>query len=68
MDAKYTMILVDGKRVASRETRPNSDNAGIEQGWLPPLPAIERIEVVPWPNVFFIWFRCNGWGYQYYYP
>ncbi|MBG6026930.1 ligand-gated channel protein [Proteus mirabilis] len=46
MDAKYTMILVDGKRVASRETRPNSDNSGIEQGWLPPLPAIERIEVV----------------------
>ncbi len=49
MDAKYTMILVDGKRVASRETRPNSDNAGIEQGWLPPLPAIERIEVVRGP-------------------
>ncbi|WP_311748504.1 ligand-gated channel protein [Proteus columbae] len=49
MDAKYTMILVDGKRVASRETRPNSDNSGIEQGWLPPLPAIERIEVVRGP-------------------
>ncbi|MCT6562906.1 TonB-dependent receptor plug domain-containing protein, partial [Staphylococcus aureus] len=45
----YTMILVDGKRVASRETRPNSDNSGIEQGWLPPLPAIERIEVVRGP-------------------
>ncbi|MFN6885501.1 TonB-dependent receptor plug domain-containing protein, partial [Proteus mirabilis] len=43
------MILVDGKRVASRETRPNSDNSGIEQGWLPPLPAIERIEVVRGP-------------------
>ncbi|HBC6353228.1 TPA: ligand-gated channel protein [Proteus mirabilis] len=49
MDPKYTMILVDGKRVASRETRPNSDNSGIEQGWLPPLPAIERIEVVRGP-------------------
>lgn len=49
MDAKYTMILIDGKRVASRETRPNSDNSGIEQGWLPPLPAIERIEVVRGP-------------------
>lgn len=46
MDPKYTMILVDGKRIASRETRPNSDNSGIEQGWLPPLPAIERIEIV----------------------
>lgn len=49
MDPKYTMILVDGKRVASRETRPNSDNSGIEQGWLPPLPTIERIEVVRGP-------------------
>ncbi|GAA0336812.1 ligand-gated channel protein [Morganella psychrotolerans] len=49
MDPKYTMILVDGKRVASRETRPNSDNSGIEQGWLPPLTAIERIEVVRGP-------------------
>ncbi|HFK8542848.1 TPA: ligand-gated channel protein [Proteus mirabilis] len=49
MDPKYTMILIDGKRVASRETRPNSDNSGIEQGWLPPLPAIERIEVVRGP-------------------
>ncbi|WNP29502.1 ligand-gated channel protein [Morganella morganii] len=49
MDPKYTMILVDGKRVASRETRPNSDNSGIEQGWLPPLTAIDRIEVVRGP-------------------
>lgn len=49
MDPKYTMILIDGKRVASRETRSNSDNSGIEQGWLPPLTAIERIEVVRGP-------------------
>ncbi|EJD6047171.1 ligand-gated channel protein [Providencia rettgeri] len=49
MDAKYTMILIDGKRVDTRTTRPNSDNSGIEQGWLPPLPAIERIEVVRGP-------------------
>ncbi|WP_285315739.1 ligand-gated channel protein [Providencia rettgeri] len=49
MDAKYTMILIDGKRVDTRSTRPNSDNSGIEQGWLPPLPAIERIEVVRGP-------------------
>src|SRR5690625_928186 len=45
----YTMILVDGKRVSSRETRPNSDGPGIEQGWLPPMQAIERIEVVRGP-------------------
>ncbi|MFZ6044403.1 TonB-dependent receptor plug domain-containing protein, partial [Vibrio natriegens] len=45
MSSKYTLILVDGKRQSSRETRPNSDGPGIEQGWLPPLQAIERIEV-----------------------
>lgn len=49
MDAKYTLILVDGKRQGSRETRPNSDGPGIEQGWLPPLSAIERIEVIRGP-------------------
>lgn len=49
MSASYTMILVDGKRQNSRETRPNSDGAGIEQGWLPPIQAIERIEVVRGP-------------------
>ncbi|MBC8954164.1 ligand-gated channel protein [Xenorhabdus sp. PB62.4] len=49
MASKYTMILVDGKRVDTRSTRPNSDGSGIEQGWLPPLAAIERIEVVRGP-------------------
>ncbi len=42
-------MLVDGKRTTSRETRPNSDGPGIEQGWLPPLQAIERIEVIRGP-------------------
>ncbi|MGE8546504.1 ligand-gated channel protein [Alcaligenes sp. Marseille-Q7550] len=49
MSSAYTLILVDGKRQNSRETRPNSDNAGIEQGWLPPMQAIERIEVIRGP-------------------
>lgn len=49
MASKYTLMLVDGKRVDTRATRPNSDGAGIEQGWLPPLAAIERIEVVRGP-------------------
>ncbi|MCW6565063.1 ligand-gated channel protein [Yersinia ruckeri] len=49
MAAKYTLILVNGKRVDTRSTRPNSDGSGIEQGWLPPLAAIERIEVVRGP-------------------
>lgn len=49
MSASYTMLLVDGKRQNSRETRPNSDGPGIEQGWMPPLSAIERIEVIRGP-------------------
>ncbi|MBB5213568.1 ligand-gated channel protein [Parapusillimonas granuli] len=49
MAPSYTMILVDGKRQNSRETRPNSDGPGIEQGWLPPMQAIERIEVIRGP-------------------
>lgn len=49
MGSAYTLILVDGKRQSSRETRPNSDGPGIEQGWLPPIEAIERIEVIRGP-------------------
>lgn len=49
MGAKYTQILIDGKRQNSRETRTNSDSAGVEGGWTPPLAAIERIEVVRGP-------------------
>lgn len=49
MAPKYTLLMVDGKRQSSRETRPNSDASGIEQGWTPPLAAIERIEVIRGP-------------------
>lgn len=49
MGASYTLILIDGKRQNSRETRPNSDGPGVEQGWIPPLSAIERIEVIRGP-------------------
>jgi outer membrane receptor for ferrienterochelin and colicins len=49
MPADYTLLLIDGKPQSSRESRPNSDGPGIEQGWLPPLSAIERIEVVRGP-------------------
>ncbi|WP_430613579.1 TonB-dependent receptor domain-containing protein [Flavobacterium sp. JP2137] len=45
----YTLIMIDGKRVNSRETRPNSDNSGIEQGWMPPISSIKRIEVIKGP-------------------
>ena len=48
MPSQYTLILVNGRPQSSRESRPNGD-AGFEQDWLPPLQAIERIEVVRGP-------------------
>ncbi|WP_280540482.1 ligand-gated channel protein [Chromohalobacter sp. 11-W] len=48
MPAQYTLMLVDGRRQSSRESRPNG-SAGFEQDWLPPLQAIERIEVIRGP-------------------
>ena len=44
----YTLILVDGKRQGTRESRPNG-SAGIEQSFIPPAAAIDRIEVVRGP-------------------
>ncbi|MFD1218059.1 ligand-gated channel protein [Microbulbifer celer] len=49
MGASYTLILVDGKRLSGRASRPNSDGPGEEQNWLPPVEAIERIELVRGP-------------------
>lgn len=49
MGRDYTLILVDGQRQTSRETRPNSDGPGVEGAWTPPLAAIERIEIVRGP-------------------
>ncbi|PIT13643.1 ligand-gated channel protein [Snodgrassella alvi] len=49
MSGAYTMLLIDGKRVNSRAVRPNSDGPGIEQGWMPPISAIQRIEVIRGP-------------------
>ena len=43
------MILIDGQRQTSRETRPNSDGPGVEGAWTPPISAIERIEVIRGP-------------------
>jgi len=44
----YTLILVDGKRQSTRDARTNG-NSGFEQSYIPPLEAIERIEVVRGP-------------------
>ncbi|MGE8550122.1 MAG: TonB-dependent receptor plug domain-containing protein, partial [Acinetobacter calcoaceticus] len=49
MGSAYTLIMVDGKKVNTRSVRPNSDNSGIEQGWLPGIESIERIEVIRGP-------------------
>lgn len=48
MPGSYTLILVDGKRQSTRDTRTNG-NSGFEQSFIPPLEAIERIEVVRGP-------------------
>ena len=48
MGADYVLILVDGKRTNTRETQTNG-STGIDQSWMPPLEAIERIEVVRGP-------------------
>ncbi|MDX3906452.1 MAG: TonB-dependent receptor [Pigmentiphaga sp.] len=48
MPGSYTLILVDGKRQNTREARTNG-NAGFEQGWIPPLEAIDRIEIIRGP-------------------
>lgn len=44
----YTLILVDGRRQSTRDSRVNG-NAGFEQSFTPPVGAIERIEVVRGP-------------------
>ncbi|MCK8779899.1 TonB-dependent receptor [Rhizobium sp. NTR19] len=44
----YTLILVDGKRQSTRDARPNG-SSGFEQSFIPPVSAIERIEVVRGP-------------------
>lgn len=44
----YTLILIDGKRQNSRESRPNG-SGGFEGSFMPPIDAIERIEVIRGP-------------------
>lgn len=48
LPSEYTLILVDGKRVATRESRTNA-SGGVDQFYIPPVSAIERIEVVRGP-------------------
>lgn len=48
LPGSYTLLLVDGKRQSTRDSRVNG-NAGFEQSFTPPVGAIERIEVVRGP-------------------
>lgn len=48
MSGQYTLILVDGKRQNTRDARTNG-SSGFEQSFIPPVAAIDRIEVVRGP-------------------
>ena len=48
LPAQYTLLMVNGRKVSGRESQPNG-SSGLEQGWLPPLETIERIEIIRGP-------------------
>jgi len=48
LPGQYTLILVDGKRQNTRDSRTNG-SAGYEQSFIPPVAVIDRIEVVRGP-------------------
>lgn len=48
LPGSYTLILVDGVRQGTRDSRPNG-SGGIEQNFMPPAAMIERIEVLRGP-------------------
>lgn len=48
LSGEYTLLMVDGRRMNSRETM-NRGTGGVQSNLLPPLGAIERIEVVRGP-------------------
>ncbi|MDR3006115.1 MAG: TonB-dependent receptor [Acidovorax sp.] len=48
LPGEYTLILIDGQRQNTRETM-NRGTTGVQANLLPPLSAIERIEVVRGP-------------------
>ncbi|MFT0849188.1 TonB-dependent receptor [Achromobacter sp. F4_2707] len=48
LPGEYTLVLVDGRRQNTRETM-NRGTGGVQYAFLPPLAAIERIEVARGP-------------------
>ena len=49
MSSNYTLFLVNGKRQYSKDVNPNGDDNGFEKNILPPIAAIERIEIIRGP-------------------
>lgn len=48
LGAQYTLILVDGQRQNTRASRPNG-SGGFESGFIPPVAAIDHIEIIRGP-------------------
>lgn len=48
-DSAYTLLLVNGVPQGSKQAYYNGHGTGMESGWLPPIQAIERIEVIRGP-------------------
>lgn len=48
LPGEYTLVLIDGKRMGTRETM-NRGTGGVQSNLVPPLEAIERIEIVRGP-------------------
>ncbi|HCR64201.1 MAG TPA: TonB-dependent receptor [Serratia liquefaciens] len=49
MDSSYTSFMVNSIKQNTGESRPYGQNIGTEAGFLPPLAAIDRIEVIRGP-------------------
>jgi iron complex outermembrane receptor protein/outer membrane receptor for ferrienterochelin and colicins len=49
MDSSYTSYMVNGIKQGTRESRPYGHHIGTEANFMPPMAAIERIEVIRGP-------------------
>lgn len=49
MEDGQTLVLVDGRRINSSEANPRGGGGDLESNWIPPIDAIDRVEVVRGP-------------------
>lgn len=49
MGSNYTLFLINGKRQFAKDANPNGDDNGFEKNILPPMAAVERIEIIRGP-------------------